>query len=283
MRELNHQDLQWALRRTPGAVLKLLKDQPSKLFVAGGFVRACIAGEPVNDIDLFASSMDDAKMYAVVLEAKAGAGGKMIETGNAFTVKGYPIPVQIIHRWAYEAPEELLESFDFTIAKAGFWWGEGHAARPECVVAQPESGGWDVGVNTLEARPSLPPGWRSMCDYYFYEDLAAKRLRYTSPKRSEDAGGSLLRVLKFYQRGYRIPLDSMGAVVARLVNGVREYGQSEADFAKVITGLLHEVDPNIDPSHIAHLPAESEEMDVVSVLEAASVGANTLEVPLYEE
>lgn len=65
-------------------------------------------------------------------------------------------------------------------------------------------------------------------------------------------------MLKFYKRGYRIPLDSAGAVVARLVRDVRWYSQPEADVAKVVTGLLHEVDPNIDPNHIAHLASLSD-------------------------
>jgi hypothetical protein len=72
-------------------------------------------------------------------------------------------------------------------------------------------------------------------------------------------------VLKFYQKGYRIPLDSLAAVVARLVNDVKvaklEYVKEEsreAQLTKVLTGLLREVDPNVDPSHISHLPADVE-------------------------
>ena len=103
-----------------------------------------------------------------------------------------------------------------------------------------------------------------MIDDRFYADLAAKRLIYRSPLRNEDAGGSLLRVLKFYQRGYRIPLNSLGAVIARLVNAVDEEkigafaGNHEQKLAKVLTALLHEVDPAIDPEHIAHLPSDEE-------------------------
>ena len=105
-------------------------------------------------------------------------------------------------------------------------------------------------------------------DPRFYEDLAAKRLRYTSPQRNEDAGGSMLRVLKFYQRGYRIPLNCLGAVVSRLVKGIdfdAVSGGTEAtrekQIAKVISGLLREVDPNVDPEHIAHLPSIEDDDD----------------------
>lgn len=261
MRELNKQDLQWALRRAPVDVLKLLKTFPGAVFVGGGFLRACVAGEEVNDIDLFAPSIEAAKSYALILEAKAGDMGKLYQTDNAFTVKGYSVPIQIIHRWTYGTPEELMRSFDFTIAMAGFWWDAGQEGSPAATMS-----------NFIATSPPCPPrpyvearpaSWRSICDDRFYEDLAAKRLRYTAPERNEDAGGSLLRVLKFYQRGYRIPLDSLGAVTARLLNDVRAWAvlegcasDREAQLAKVLTGLLREVDPNIDPSHIAHLPAE---------------------------
>jgi hypothetical protein len=83
----------------------------------------------------------------------------------------------------------------------------------------------------------------------------------------------MLRVLKYYQKGYRIPLDCLAKIIARLAAGVdvsqmlrkpdvldeRHEGDrrlNEFQFGLMICGLLREVDPNIDPSHIAHLPAE---------------------------
>ena len=74
----------------------------------------------------------------------------------------------------------------------------------------------------------------------------------------------MLRVLKFYQRGYRIPLDSLGAVIARLCQAVNwgkieTHGNTEAQLGKVLTGLLREVDPNIDPLHESHLPSTEED------------------------
>jgi hypothetical protein len=232
--------------------LELLKEKPGKVFVGGGFVRACIANETVNDIDLFVGSKNDAWGMAHFLVAKlANKGARLHETDNAFTIHGAGIPIQIIHRWTYTTPEQLMKSFDFTIAMAGFWW---RSAETDGEVAQ-----------SVVHHVNRPAGWQSICDDRFYEDLAAKRLRYTSPQRNEDAGGSLLRVLKFYQRGYRIPLDSLGAVVARLQTGVitealhgAKGSTEEERLARVLTGLLHEVDPNIDPEHIAHLPSAEE-------------------------
>ena len=253
MRNLNRQDLQWTLRRCPAFVLKLMKDRPGTVFLGGGFVRACVANEPANDVDLFVGSALEGREAAVYLQSK-NPGATLFESENAFTIRGggLHLPVQIIHRWTYDSAAALVQSFDFTIAMAGVWW------------------------SAMELNVSAA-GWRSVCDDRFYEDLAAKRLRYTSPLRNEDAGGSLLRVLKFYQRGYRIPLDSLGAVVARLANDIEAFkvleGHAdgrEAQLAKVFTGLLREVDPNVDPSHIAHLPADAEEAtgDVTEALDA---------------
>lgn len=235
-RELNYYDLQWCLRMCPAPVLELLKRHPGTLAVAGGYVRDCIAQERPHDIDLFSSTPELAKAYA---QEFAGGPSRYIETLNAYTVLGRcSYSVQFIHRWAYANPVDLLASFDFTVAMAALWWGHPHTAE----------GG--MGGAT----------WRSAAHPDFYADLAAKRLIYTSPVRKEAAGGTMLRLLKFYQRGYRIPLDDLGQVIARLCAGVdldktpARWNQP-ADMGRILTGLLHEVDPALDPRHIAHLPS----------------------------
>ena len=239
MTTLVNEDLVWCLRRLSKPIRDLLKARAGKLVVAGGFARACVAREAVNDVDLFSPSADAAKACAFDLAKAGGKEGRdlrIIETDNAITVLSKPFPCQFIHRWTFAKPEDIVPSFDFTIAKAAFWYD-----------------GKD---------------WQSLVDDRFYADLAAKRLVYCAPVRAEEAGGSMLRILKFYQRGYRIPLDSLGAVVARLLGGV-DMGminelhlspeEREMQIAKVLTGLLREVDPNIDPEHISHLPAMNEE------------------------
>jgi hypothetical protein len=235
--KLDRHDLQWILRVAPVAVLNALKAHPGNLFVAGGFVRDCIQHEAPKDIDIFATTPEQAKAWALDM---AGDPGKLVVTDNAITIKGHRICPQFIHRWTFDTPEQCIASFDFTIAAAAFW----HDGN----------------------------GWTSHCDDRFYPDLAARRLVYLSPDRNEDAGGSMLRVLKFYQRGFRIPLDSLGAVVSRLLRGVdmenamfwsgagsRNQQDLDQYRAKILSGLLREVDPNVDPNHIAHLPTLEDE------------------------
>lgn len=231
--ELNHQDLAWCVRRLPRAVLKIMMQAGPTLFLAGGYIRSCITREEIQDVDLFSPSKDTAKNWALVIAERDEK--RLHTTDNAFSVKRTHPLVQFIHRWTFERPEDVIASFDFTIASAVIWFEDGN--------------------------------WRSLCHPDYYADLAGKRLVYLSPKREEEAGGSMLRVLKFYQRGYRIPLDSLGAIMARMVVKVemdkinllfpeeREWG-----IAKVLTGLLREVDPSVDPTHAAHLPSNPEQV-----------------------
>lgn len=242
MRELNPQDLLWAVRLLPRQVRNQMITYGPRLVLGGGFVRSTVSGEKPNDIDLFTQTPEDAKLFAAELAGQSRKK-KAYETGNALSVKLTPRHfVQYIHRWTYPTPADLIESFDFTIACSAVWFEPGK--------------------------------WTSLVDDEFYADLAAKRLTYRSPLRNEDAGGSMLRVLKFYQRGFRIPLDSLGAVLARLVNGVdllsievlpdsdSVLGNTrEGRWAKILTGLLREVDPQIDLDHLSHLPSSTEKVE----------------------
>lgn len=211
-------DLVTIIRRLDPSLVARIKS-PNGLLVGGGFIRDCITGDQPHDIDVFASSKDKAAEQAASLAAEKQC--KKIETPNAFTVCCRPLSVQFIHKWTFTSALECIQSFDFTIAQAAIWWDR---------------------------------GWLSVCADNFYSDLAAKRLVYTRPVRDEAPGGSLLRVLKLYQRGYRIPLSSMAAVVSQLIGKI-DAGKKERFMAdsqwreQLLTGLLYDVDPSTDPRH----------------------------------
>lgn len=245
-------DLQWCLRRAPRPLLELLKRHGSKVMVAGGYIRSCISNEHINDIDVFTSSEEQSK--AMALELVEGDEKRVKRTPNCYFVLGFRTHIQFIHRWTFTDPAACILSFDFTIARAAFWWEKKMVPAPtdENAAARRDDGAWQTAA-----------------DPRFYQDLAAKRLIYCSPVRIEEAGGSMLRVLKFYQRGYRIPLDSMGKVVARLVDAVDmekvvvgmelDHCTREVAMGKILSGLLREVDPLLDPTHAAHLPSGEDE------------------------
>lgn len=229
MKALEELDLFLVRQKFPSWLVTILKNH--RVYVGGGFIRATIAREEISDIDLFVPSEDAAKSVSQLLRL---AKPELIErkTDNAITLYGWRWPIQIITRWVFEKPADLVASFDFTICQAAIHFVPGeHKGH-----------------------------WESLCSDRFYPDLAAKRLIYTSPLRKEDAGGSLLRVLKYYRRGYTIPLADMGKVVARLLSGMHgsKLADSEEGQAMVIAGLLREVDPLFDPDHIIHDPTGSE-------------------------
>ncbi len=233
MNPMHLRDKNWIITRLPRSILNLLLENPD-VFLAGGFIRSCIANEPINDIDLFCGSAEKAKSLALNLALANDLKRKPHVTDNAITLLMKPYTVQFITRWTFPTPEKCAESFDFTIARAVFY-------------ADPT------------ANKDAPTLYRFVgkVDPNYYADLAGKQLVYCNPVREEEPGGSMLRVLKFYQRGYRIPLDSFADVMTRLVLGVDANVRGGGDanqLSKALCGLLREVDPNIDPLHQSHLP-----------------------------
>jgi len=241
MNKLSKVDLHHILSRTPRDVRDLLK--ANKLFLAGGFIRAIIAGEKPSDIDLLGPDKTALEMYAVNLANSRS--GRVHKTDNALTVLSSPkLPIQFITRWRYDEEETLIKQFDFTIVQAAIWY--------ELVGEPPAPGGKWQGE------------WKSICSDDFYPDLAARRLVYTNPVRAEDAGGSMLRVIKYIKRGYNIQVPSLAAVSARFVAGLRlsnnfDVADGQGNFSTItvdgvqrineawatpnLMALLREVDP----------------------------------------
>jgi len=189
------------------------------LMLAGGFIRSVIEGSVPKDLDFFGPSREVLENAAIKLAHAREA--KLHYSENAITViTPTRTPVQFITRWMYANPEELVREFDFTICQAVVWWG-------------PFPG------------TDIQPRWRSICSDDFYADLAAKRLVYTFPQREEAAGGSMLRVRKFLQRGYNIQPASLAGVIARLVKGIEKNTAvlPEYELAEQLSFLLFEVDP----------------------------------------
>lgn len=219
---LREQDLKYIIQRTPRDIVKLLKDNANRIFMGGGYLRAMIAGEEPNDIDLFGNSkqaVTNAIASLTALRRSDGDRCRLHTTVNAVTlITANRLTVQGILRWSFSTGEECMQSFDFTVCQAVVWWS---------------------GTR-----------WESCISEAFYPDLAARRLVYTNPVREEEAGGSMLRVLKYTKRGYSIQVISLGAVIARLIAGVKEERMPKMNsdtqaWSFVISGLLREVDPSL--------------------------------------
>jgi hypothetical protein len=216
--QLTQNDVHFVVSRLPKDIRELM--QNGKIFLGGGFMRATVAGEKPNDIDLFGPSVEMLDNAANKLLANR-PGAHKSTTKNAITVYQSPrLPVQFITRWLYDSAVKVAESFDFTVAQAVIWYSC-------CVEGEKDH-------------------WASWVAEGFYQDLAARRLVYTCPARNEDAGGSLLRVRKFLGRGYNIQPPALAAVIARLLSAVQPTKvdtRDEKATSTVLEGLLREVDP----------------------------------------
>ena len=208
MKTLTEEDLRFVATRLPNDVYKIMANH--NIFVGGGFIRETIAGGTVKDIDIFVGGGHTAIEVEGLIKAER-PDCRAFSTDNAITILSYPrLPVQIITRWMFIEAEKLVQSFDFTVCQCAIW---------------------------RDANGK----WVSMCHDDFYSDLAARRLVYTFPDRKEDAGGSLMRVKKFLQRGYNIQPESLAGVVARVSQGIT--ATEEKEFAKEVRNRLREVDP----------------------------------------
>lgn len=212
---LHKYDLTKAVSLLPKKLVDAMKNETMpKIFVGGGFLRAVVTGELINDIDIFVSSKQDAKLLSDHLRDDF----ETVETDNAFTIRT-PIVMQVIHRWTFEVLKDVVNSFDFSICCAAICWDR------------------------------FDKKWQSYTHPEFYPDIAAKRITYLRPRRNEDAGGSIIRVLKYYQKGYRIPMQSLADVIARLMSGIdlsriSDGLKDEEAISTIVNGLLKEVDPN---------------------------------------
>ena len=209
MKSLTPADLQFVVARIPRDIRDVMLK--NKIYVGGGFIRETIAGGEVKDIDMFGESVPLLTTIADLISLQRNA--RTHRSPNAVTVICPPrVPLQFITRWCFADALDLVPSFDFTVCQAAVWFDKGH--------------------------------WRSAIHDDFYSDLADRRLVYTFPKREEAAGGSMLRVRKFLQRGYNIQATSLAGVIARLAIAV-DYRKANNEFmvAQAIAGLLHEVDP----------------------------------------
>lgn len=211
---LTPNDLRYVVTRLPRDIRDLLTEHSNGLYLGGGFIRATVAGEVPSDIDLFGHDVAVLEAVATVLVSRR-PGSKMHKSKNAITILSPDrLPVQFITRWTFENARDLVKSFDFTVCQAAVW-RSGNKPNSE---------------------------WRSDIGDGFYVDLAGRRLVYTNPVREEEAGGSMLRVIKYVKRGYSIQVSSLGDVIGRLVAKV-EPDRSGLPTGQIIAGLLREVDP----------------------------------------
>ncbi len=120
-RSLEDADIKRVIYTLPSKVVEFLRRNPGRTVIAGGFIRAVIGNETINDIDIFINEGNPLSLEPLV---KGEFKDKHIE----ITEEGKEI--QIIWRYPYKEPYEILEQFDYTVVKAAIWFDEGDKKHP---------------------------------------------------------------------------------------------------------------------------------------------------------
>jgi hypothetical protein len=211
MARLSKHDLSRVISAVPENILELVKSHNA--LIAGGFIRAIVSRETPSDLDIFFNDADVANAF--ITDLAGSEKDRIFRTERAFSFSFKGLLVQAVHRWNFADSVDVLEHFDFTIACAALFW--------------------------VPLNPPDESQWSSRVHEDFYADLAAKRLIYTSPVDPEP-GGSMLRLLKFTARGFRITIGSLSKLITELaIFGDPSIKKDE--FRKKIFSRLVELDP----------------------------------------
>ena len=167
------------LEQLPESIISLMEQY--NIVLAGGFIRAVVAKEPPRDIDIFVMEPTEQERKQVAKQVIREVWDQPVHASlYAFTAEpsGMP-PVQLVHYWPVDTPEDLLDRFDFTICEAAMWF-DGSFPMP-------------VGI----------------CSSMFMDDSYSKTIRYADPIREPgelNVADSIKRAFRFRDRGYTLPI-----------------------------------------------------------------------------
>lgn len=206
-------DVLWSASRLPEVLAVALQQMKEVAFVGGGHVRGCIAREEPSDVDVFTQSAAGTAELQGLLGKSLD---KPFQTEFALTFSGSHRPIQLITKWHFTNLDDLLDHFDFTVSRAGISWGG--------------------------------KGWWGRCDHRFYRDLASRRLRLaTSPGREAlEAGGTLLRLVKYARKGYIATPET----VARVAFEAARPAVLASDSVDELVMSLRGIDPGYWPAWV---------------------------------
>lgn len=190
--KLHPYDLQKCIKNLPIELLMVMesKQAPKTMFIAGGYIRCTIQGEPIADIDVNVGEYEDHNVIVKALRGylPANTNLKLHSTDNACTIHYFNPPIQIITGWVTQDPEQRCLNLDFTVCGAAFWYD--NAASK----------------------------WDSYCVESYYQDIASKRIVYQYPTRRENPGDSIMRIQKYIKKGFTIDKDNIAGILARFFN-----------------------------------------------------------------
>lgn len=182
---LEDEDIKRVVYMLPEEIISMMKRHPGKVIVAGGFIRALVAGEDIRDLDIFITSEKEAKSWANEVDLDYEVKDKHLSTGpnEEFTYE-----IQTVWRYEFKHPYEIPEQFDYTVVKAAIWFDEGSKSKL--------------------------PNFIGICHERFYRDIARKALVFCCERDTERVT-SIPRLLRYTQYGYSMDTKSMAEVILK--------------------------------------------------------------------
>jgi hypothetical protein len=170
----------------PTEIRELAISEGPNILIAGGFCRDVMTGAEPKDIDIFSVSSQAMHNAIHNFDWTEHYTARLTANAKSFIHDDDGPDVQFISRVYYADHFEAVKSFDFSICQVGVFYIPGK-------------------------------GWEGICTVEYMEDLPEFKMRYTAPERDEDPGASLLRMVKFVSRGYKIAEADIARVMGRFV------------------------------------------------------------------
>lgn len=171
----------FALNTISEDLITIMKKCAGNVYLAGGFMRAIIEERQPKDIDWFVSSLAQAVITRNELSNYLISNMRKLDE-ECFACEISQSPVQIVWRYPFDNASELLDRFDFTVAKAAIWYSNEKSQF--------------VGI----------------CHNRYYRDIANKELVY---ERFGDVERilSIPRLMRYHEYGYSIGPESLAKVI----------------------------------------------------------------------
>lgn len=181
---LEANDIKRVIYSLPKEAIELMRRHPRQVVIAGGYIRATVAGEEVHDIDLFFAEEKDVQSWSKDVGLKFEVKDKYLKV----EAEGNCPEIQLVWRYSFEEPVDVIDNFDYTVVKAAIWFDEGDKKQA--------------------------PDFVGVCHKRFYQDLARKMLVYSCDREVQRIE-SIPRLLKYTHYGYSIDPENLAEVVIK--------------------------------------------------------------------
>jgi hypothetical protein len=200
---LEEDDIKRVIYMLPEEVREMMKRHPGKVIVAGGFIRALVAGEDIKDLDIFVPSESEAKKWCDEVDIEYEMGDKYLSTEpNEY----FNYEIQTVWRYPFKEAYEIPEQFDYTVVKCAIWFDPGDKNKSATFVG--------------------------ICHERFYRDLARKALVFCCERNAEKIM-SIPRLLRYTQYGYSMDPKSMAEVILKTCLGLNLTNGFEGAFQQL--------------------------------------------------